>query len=96
MSYPMSTIALSAHNAIAALGPMRAEEIADFLAAQWESIAVEDIASACTELVRRGHVTVDSEGAYDTVLRNAEGKRLPVRVRNRDVNSQDFGWWSAK
>lgn len=92
--YPICTIALSAHNAIAARGPMRAADIASFLRSQWdESVDDDEVADACAELVGRGYARVDGDGIVDTMIRNAKGQRCPAPARQRDPNSPNYGWW---
>lgn len=87
---PTSTIALSAHNAIAALGkPCSVDEIVSFLHTNWEEgIEAEQVKEAVEELVLRGHLWETKLG-FDTSLRREDGKRIPIRERKRDTD----GWF---
>lgn len=93
IDYPVSTIAVSVHNAIAARGPMRAGDIAAFLREQWENADDDQVEEACEELLKRGYVRMSSNGVIDTVIRNAQGNRCPAPKRQRDPNKPNYGWW---
>lgn len=89
VDFPVSTIAISAHNAIAALGkPCSIGDITSFLHSNWEEgIEAEQVQEAVEELVVRGHLWETKIG-FDTVLRR-EGRRIPIRERKRDAD----GWF---
>lgn len=96
INFPISTVAVSVHNAIAMRGPMTPAQALSFLRIQWQQPSLEDyeVAEASAELLSRGYVSELPGGFLDTVIRNAEGKRCPAPPRQRtDPNSATYGWW---
>lgn len=84
----ISTVALSVHNAIAAMNrPCSASNVAHYLRRIWHNdVSDADIAEGVAALQERGSVTVDGD-LIDTRVRNARGERIMICERNED------GWF---